>query len=64
MFIHLDDKASHTFLQKNLHDQITASGSMPRGNSEYRSDVETLISQLTQLLNDRVSILSGIFDLI
>lgn len=60
-FVHInciDDKASVTFLRKNLHDNITASGSMPRGSGEIRSDIENLISQLTLLLNNRVTSLT------
>lgn len=43
-----------TFLRKNLHDQITASGSIPRNNLEYKADVDSLYLQLTQLLNEKV----------
>lgn len=51
----VDDRAGTTFLRKNLHDQITASGSMPRNNTEYKDDIENLYYQLTKLLNDKVS---------
>lgn len=50
----LDDRAGVTFLRKNLHDQITACGSVPRFNSEYKIDIENLFEQLTKLLNEKV----------
>lgn len=52
----LDDRAGVTFLRKNLHDQITASGSVPRFNSEYKIDIENLYHQLTDLLNEKVAV--------
>lgn len=48
-----DDRAGTTFLRKNLHDQVTASGSNPRNNSEFRADIESLQEQLTTLLNEK-----------
>lgn len=58
MCIVIDDRAGATFLRKNLHDLITASGSMPKNSTEYRMDVENLYIQLKELLNEKV------FDLI
>lgn len=50
----VDDRAGTTFLRKHLHDQITASGSMPKNNVEYKEDIDHLYLQLTKLLNDKV----------
>lgn len=50
----VDDRAGTTFLRKHLHDQITASGSMPKNNVEYKEDIQHLYLQLTKLLNDKV----------
>lgn len=52
----VDDRAGTTFLRKNLHDQITASGSMPKNNIEYKEDIDHLYLQLTKLLNDKVNV--------
>lgn len=34
-----------------MHDVITASGSIPKNNVEYKQDIENLYAQLTHLLN-------------
>lgn len=49
-----------TFLRKNLNDQITASGTVPKNNAEYKSDIENLYAQLTKLLNEKVSFVSRV----
>lgn len=58
----LDDKAGTTFLRKNLHDHITASGSIPKNNVEYKADIENLYLQLTKLLNDKVCSIFHLFN--
>lgn len=45
-----------TFLRKNLHDQITAQCSVLKNNRDYKNDIDNLYLQLTQLLNDKVSV--------
>lgn len=52
----LDERSGTTFLRKNLGDQITASGAMPKNNLEYKSNIDSLYMQLTKLLNDKVSL--------
>ncbi|XP_037037150.1 serine/threonine-protein kinase polo [Bradysia coprophila] len=49
----LDENAGVTFLKKNLHDQITACGSIAKNNAEYKSDIESLLHQLTNMLNNK-----------
>lgn len=48
-----DERVAMTFLRKNLHDQITSAGFMPKNSAEYKSDILNLQAQLTQLLNDK-----------
>ncbi|KAJ6648421.1 Serine/threonine-protein kinase polo [Pseudolycoriella hygida] len=47
-----DENAGDTFLQKNLNDSITACGSVAT-NVEYKSDVESLLKQLTIMFNSK-----------
>lgn len=42
-----------TFLRKNLNDPITASGSIPKNNLNYKHDIDVLLDQLTKLLNSK-----------
>lgn len=53
LIFYLNSDAGTTFLRKNLHDQITASGSMPKNNITYRHKIESLTDQLTQLFNSK-----------
>lgn len=53
-FFFTDDNAGVTFLRKNLHDQITACGTIAKNNSEYKNDIESLLHQLTVMLNSKV----------
>lgn len=36
-----------------MHDQITASGSVAKNNRNYKSDIESLLNQLTAMLNGK-----------
>lgn len=53
IYLYIDDRGS-TFLKKNLHDLITASGSLPKNNRVYKADIEDLFVKLTTLLNSKV----------
>lgn len=55
LFLIRTDDRQTTFLRRNLNDQITAAGAIPKNNIEYKADVDSLYLQLTKLLNDRVS---------
>lgn len=61
ILIWTDDRAGGhtTFLRKNLYDRITAAGAIPKNNMEYKADVDSLYLQLTQLLNEKVSLTYG-----
>lgn len=39
-----------------MHDQITACGTIAKNNSEYKNDIESLLHQLTVMLNSKVGI--------
>lgn len=45
-----DTRFESSFLKNNLHDAITASGTMSRHNEGYRTDVESLYKQLSALI--------------
>ncbi|XP_055613204.1 serine/threonine-protein kinase polo isoform X2 [Uranotaenia lowii] len=45
-----DTRLESSFLKNNLHDAITASGTMPRHNEGYRTDIENLYKQLSTLI--------------
>lgn len=49
-----DTRLESTFLKNNLHDAITASAQVCRHNEDYRSDIESLHQQLTNLINAKV----------
>lgn len=51
-----DRAHSDTFIRKNLNDNITAQGQAVKNNRDYKNDVDNLYLQLTQLLNDKVSV--------
>lgn len=55
LFVIFTDDRQTTFLRRNLNDQITAAGAIPKNNVEYKADVDDLYLQLTKLLNERVS---------
>lgn len=50
-----DTRLESTFLKNNLHDAITASAQVCRQNEDYRSDIESLYQQLTNLINAKVN---------
>lgn len=50
-----DTHLESTFLKNNLHDAITASAQVCRHNEDYRSDIQSLYQQLTNLINAKVS---------
>ncbi|BFF98337.1 serine/threonine-protein kinase polo [Drosophila madeirensis] len=54
-----DTRLESTFLKANLHDAITASAQVCRHNEDYRSDIESLHQQLTNLINNKPRILQG-----
>ncbi|XP_033244020.1 serine/threonine-protein kinase polo-like [Drosophila miranda] len=54
-----DTRLESTFLNTNLHDAITASAQVCRHNEDYRSDIESLHQQLTNLINNKPRILQG-----
>ncbi|XP_073843773.1 serine/threonine-protein kinase polo [Musca autumnalis] len=54
-----DTRLESTFLKNNLHDAITASAQVCRHNEDYRSDIESLYQQLTNLINAKPSLLQG-----
>ncbi|XP_033255775.1 serine/threonine-protein kinase polo-like isoform X1 [Drosophila miranda] len=54
-----DTRLESTFLKTNLHDAITASAQVCRHNEDYRSDIESLHQQLTNLINNKPRILQG-----
>jgi polo-like kinase 1 len=43
-----------SFLKNNLHDAITASGTMPRHNDNCRTHIEDLYAQLSKLIAKKV----------
>ncbi|XP_055543960.1 serine/threonine-protein kinase polo [Wyeomyia smithii] len=45
-----DTRFESSFLKNNLHDAITASGTMSRHNEGYRTDIENLYKQLSSLI--------------
>lgn len=51
-----DTRLETTFLKNNLHDAITASAQACRHNEDYRSDIQSLQQQITNLLNAKVSL--------
>lgn len=53
--IEINENLGSTFLRKNLHDQITASGSIPKNNLVYKENIVSLYMQLTKLFSDKVS---------
>lgn len=54
-----DTRLETTFLKANLHDAITASAQVCRHSEDYRSDIESLYQQLTNLINGKPRILQG-----
>ncbi|XP_016972949.1 serine/threonine-protein kinase polo [Drosophila rhopaloa] len=54
-----DTRLESTFLKANLHDAITASAQVCRHSEDYRSDIESLHQQLTNLINGKPRILQG-----
>ncbi|XP_043650764.1 serine/threonine-protein kinase polo [Drosophila teissieri] len=54
-----DTRLESTFLKANLHDAITASAQVCRHSEDYRSDIESLYQQLTNLINGKPRILQG-----
>uniref|UniRef100_A0A1I8MUR0 polo kinase n=2 Tax=Musca domestica TaxID=7370 RepID=A0A1I8MUR0_MUSDO len=54
-----DTRLESTFLKNNLHDAITASAQVCRHNEDYRSDIESLYQQLTNLINAKPRLLQG-----
>ncbi|XP_037939686.1 serine/threonine-protein kinase polo-like [Teleopsis dalmanni] len=54
-----ETRLESTFLKKNLHDAITASAQVCRHSEDYRSDVESLYQQLTNLINAKPILLDG-----
>ena len=52
--IRVDTRLESTFLKNNLHDAITASAQVCRQNEDYRTDIENLYKQLTDLINSKV----------
>ncbi|XP_017081265.1 serine/threonine-protein kinase polo [Drosophila eugracilis] len=56
---HDDTRLESTFLKANLHDAITASAQVCRHSEDYRSDIESLHQQLTNLINGKPRILQG-----
>lgn len=49
-----DTRLESTFLKNNLHDAITASAQACRHGEDYRSDIQSLQQQITNLLNAKV----------
>lgn len=49
-----ETRLESSFLKNNLHDPITASAQVCNRNEDYRSDIESLYQQLTNLLNAKV----------
>ncbi|XP_055636137.1 serine/threonine-protein kinase polo isoform X2 [Toxorhynchites rutilus septentrionalis] len=45
-----DTRFESSFLKNNLHDAITASGTMSRHNEGYRTDIDNLYKQLSSLI--------------
>uniref|UniRef100_A0A1Q3EWP4 polo kinase n=1 Tax=Culex tarsalis TaxID=7177 RepID=A0A1Q3EWP4_CULTA len=45
-----DTRFESSFLKNNLHDAITASGTMSRHNEGYRTDIENLYKELSKLI--------------
>ncbi|XP_065359537.1 serine/threonine-protein kinase polo [Calliphora vicina] len=54
-----DTRLESTFLKNNLHDAITASAQACRHNEDYRSDIQSLQQQITNLLNAKPRLLQG-----
>jgi len=51
-----DTRLDSSFLKNNLHDAITASGTMPRHNDNCRTHIEDLYAQLSKLIIKKVSL--------